>query len=307
MEPIISFDIPEQFTVGETQEFTITTTANLEAGTIVRGYGSITALDASDASDIIEKAEYLEVEDGNWYELPDDFSFGPEEGFPLMDITANFRISFKEAGEYRLVFKIVSVSDGATITENSTLIEIVEPEVDPDTPSDDEEPTEEGTPYMDIYESFLSTITDDRIALLTEEELQVEFLPLLKRAIYFLCRIARVPGYDLHDRDDINYRFTQKLGDHEIECLAFAMTVAWTEQQLNSSRLIQQQYWDAGIKTYSPNELMKNLIDLHDSYYKKLKNRLTEYGYKTVDIRQFGGNGSSEPSSTPWYERVERK
>jgi hypothetical protein len=35
---------------------------------------------------------------------------------------------------------------------------------------------------------------------------------------------------------------------------------------------------------------MKNLLTLHDDYYKKLKNRLTEYNYKVVDISQFGGN-----------------
>lgn len=148
----------------------------------------------------------------------------------------------------------------------------------------------EGTPYMEIYESFLSAITDDRIAQLTVEELQEEFLPLLKRAIYYLCRIAKVAGFDLHERDDEAYCFKQKLSDHEIEVLAFAMVVCWTEQQLNSSRLIEQQYYDAGIKTYSPNETMRNLLTLHDDYYKRLRNRLTEYGYKTVDISQFGGH-----------------
>ena len=80
------------------------------------------------------------------------------------------------------------------------------------------------------------------------------------------------------------------LSDHEIECLAWGMVVSWTEQQLNSTRLIEQQYYDAGIKTYSPNETMKNLLELHDGYYKRLKNRLTEYGYKTIDISTFGGN-----------------
>jgi hypothetical protein len=148
----------------------------------------------------------------------------------------------------------------------------------------------EGTEYLEIYEAFLSAVTDDRLAELSEEELEEELLPLLKRSIYYLCRIAKVAGFDLHDRDDDNYCFNQKLSDHEIEVLAFAMVVCWTEQQLDSSRLIEQQYYDAGIKTYSPNETMKNLLTLHDDYYKKLKNRLTEYNYKVVDISQFGGN-----------------
>ena len=118
----------------------------------------------------------------------------------------------------------------------------------------------------------------------------IDLLPLLKRSIYYLCRIAKVPGFNLHNRDDHNYVFMQKLTDHEIECLAWGMVVSWTEQQLNSTRLIEQVYYDAGIKTYSPNDTMRNLLTLHDDYYKKLKNRLTEYGYKTVDISKFGGN-----------------
>lgn len=155
-----------------------------------------------------------------------------------------------------------------------------------------------GTPYMEVYEAFLSTITDDRIASMTEEEIQIEFLPLLKRAIYYLCRIASVAGFNLHERNDEEYYFKQTLSDHEIECLAFAMTVSWAEQQLNSTRLIQQQYYDAGIKTYSPNETMRNLTTLYDTYYKRLRNKLTEYGYKTVDIYQFGGNDTVSGGSS---------
>lgn len=149
---------------------------------------------------------------------------------------------------------------------------------------------ENGTPYMEIYDLFLSAITDERMALLTIEELQEELLPLLNRAIYYLCRIAKVAGFDLDMKDDKNYCFKQILTEHEKNVLSFAMVVNWTEQQLNSSRLIEQQYYDAGIKTYSPNETMRNLITLNDNYNKKLKNLLTEYNYKVVDISQFGGN-----------------
>ena len=153
-----------------------------------------------------------------------------------------------------------------------------------------------GTKYIEIYESFLSAVTDDRFAVMSEEELMTDLLPLLKRSIYYLCRIAKeteyrvLPGYDLHARNDEEGYVQQSLSDHVIECLAWGMVVSWTEQQLNSTRLIEQQYYDAGIKTYSPNETMKNLLELHDGYYKRLKNRLTEYGYKTIDISTFGGN-----------------
>lgn len=147
-----------------------------------------------------------------------------------------------------------------------------------------------GTKYLEIYDAFLSALTDERLANLSEQELQEELLPVLKTAIYDLCRLAAQAGYDLDDRDDVNYHFNIVLSSHEIECLGFLMVVKWTEQQLNSSRLVEQQYYDAGIKTYSPNETMRNLTTLHEQYSKKAKNKLTEYTYKTVPIGLFGGN-----------------
>lgn len=147
-----------------------------------------------------------------------------------------------------------------------------------------------GTTYLEIYESFLSNINDSVYASLTEEELQIELLPVLKSAIFSLCRLAAQAGYDLEDRNDETYSFNIELSSLEIECLGILMVKKWVELQLNSSRLIEQQYYDAGIKTYSPNETMKNLLTMADIYDKRAKNKLTEYTKLIVPISSFGGN-----------------
>ena len=283
MKPTISFNIPERITVGIPQEFTISIEANNYIGKEV-----IIKSGFSNADDI-EKLEYCVIKtheggfEEEWFEMPFDCGFGPDEVFSLNDMKAKFRITYKNTGEASMFYKIYETSYEAPlepIGNAEITIEVAEL----------------GTDYMEIYEQFLSAVTDDRFAEMSQEELMIDLLPLLKRAIYYLCRLAKeteyraLPGYNLHDRNDVEYRFGQKLTDHEIECLAWAMVVSWLEQQINSSRLIEQQYYDAGIKTYSPNETMRNLITLHDDYYKKLKNRLTEYGYKTIDISCFGGN-----------------
>lgn len=211
---------------------------------------------------------------GEWEEISINNFFEKKQ---LIDEEIKLQVNFNVAGEFPFEFKIIQ-DEQNVLGSLSMNLKVVESEV------------EEGTHYEEIYEQFLSAVTDDRFAQMTEEELMIDLLPLLKRAIYYLCRIAKVPGFNLHNRDDINYIFMQKLTDHEIECLAWGMVVSWTEQQLNSSRLIEQTYYDAGIKTYSPNDTMRNLLTLHEDYYKRLKNRLTEYGYKTVDISQFGGH-----------------
>ncbi|MBS5724980.1 MAG: hypothetical protein KHW59_04260, partial [Clostridiales bacterium] len=93
VQSTLTTDIGEKtFTVGEATEFTFTTTANGDAGKMVIGTSNFSDPEA------IEKLEYYEVNDGNWYEFSGDF--GSDIGFPMSDATARFRVTFKEAGEY---------------------------------------------------------------------------------------------------------------------------------------------------------------------------------------------------------------
>lgn len=104
----VSTDIGEkEFTVGTSTEFTITTTANDDLGTMVIGNAVF-----SDPS-AIEKLEYYEVRDDNWYPLEGDF--GPSTGFPMSDATSKFRVTFKKAGIYSVEIFIKSVEDGSTV------------------------------------------------------------------------------------------------------------------------------------------------------------------------------------------------
>ena len=104
----VSTDIGEkEFTVGTSTEFTITTNANDDLGTMVIGNAVF-----SDPS-AIETLEYYEVQDGNWYELAGDF--GSSTGFPMSDATSKFRVTFKKAGIYSVEIFIKSVEDGSTV------------------------------------------------------------------------------------------------------------------------------------------------------------------------------------------------
>ncbi len=60
----------------------------------------------------VEKLEYLESKDNKWYELTGN-SFGPPAtGFPLMEATSKFRVTFKEAGDVSFKIDIVPFSGG---------------------------------------------------------------------------------------------------------------------------------------------------------------------------------------------------
>ena len=101
----LTTDIGEKtFVVGVTTEFSFTTTANDDLGKMVRAFASFNDADA------VDKLEYYEVKDGNWYEF--DGNFGPPSGFPMSDATSKFRITFKEAGDYSFTAIMKEVATG---------------------------------------------------------------------------------------------------------------------------------------------------------------------------------------------------
>ncbi len=123
-KPTISMNTGGDFYVGESQEFTISTE-------VPEGYGDVMVRGTGGLSDpsAIEKIEYYEVKDGNWYELPADGNFGSSEGFKLQNTSAKFRVTFKKEGEYSATYKVVGVSDGKTIAENTLNIKVIDKSV----------------------------------------------------------------------------------------------------------------------------------------------------------------------------------
>lgn len=144
------------------------------------------------------------------------------------------------------------------------------------------------TEFYDVYVRFLSKIEDEYLASLEDEkELHLALYPLLLSAINSFARISE---HNLRKRDERAHVFYETLTDDEIEVLAICMRPAWLERYINSSRKIEQQYYDAGIKTYSPNENLRNLTTLYQQYLADMRKALNEYTYKRVSIvGNFGG------------------
>ena len=138
-----------------------------------------------------------------------------------------------------------------------------------------------GTSYYDVYVRFLSKVEDEYLASLDDTKLNSALYPLLLGAINSFARIAE---HNLRDRDESEKAFTDTLSEDEIEVLGIAMTPVWLQRYINSSRKIEQQYYDAGIKTYSPNENLRNLTVLYQQYLGDARVALTEYTKKTVSI-----------------------
>jgi hypothetical protein len=156
------------------------------------------------------------------------------------------------------------------------------------------------TTYQDVYTRFLSKIEDEYLASLDDEELNTALYPLLLGAINGFSRISE---HNLRKRDERARVFYETLSEDEIEVLAVLMKPIWLERYLNSSRKIEQQYFDAGIKTYSPNENLRNLTAMYQQYLVDARKAKTEYTYKRVSIvGNFHGVGEAPEKETVYNE-----
>ncbi len=156
------------------------------------------------------------------------------------------------------------------------------------------------TQYQDIYTAFLSQVDDELLANSTDEQINAQLYPVLLAAINDFARISE---HNLRKRDERNKVFYETLSEDEIEVLAICMKAAWLERYINSSRKIEQQYYDAGIKTYSPNENLRNLTTLYQQYLADARKAKTEYTYKRVSVvGNFGGLGRTEKA----YDKPKR-
>ncbi len=76
---------------------------------------------------MVEKLEYYETAgDAGWMELKGN-EFGPAgTGFPLMDLTSRFRVTFKEAvDDYSFAVQIVAIDGGAVLAQTTASIDVV--------------------------------------------------------------------------------------------------------------------------------------------------------------------------------------
>ena len=133
------------FPVGVPTEFTVTTAARDDAGELVRGFFTLSDGEA------IEKLEYLEPRDGQWYELKG--AFGPEGGFPVADATSRFRVTFRKAGSFDLRIELRRVADDAVVCAAEEKAEAVA--------------LSEDTAAVGSQEAFLAAVAAGKDVLLT--------------------------------------------------------------------------------------------------------------------------------------------
>lgn len=114
----LSTTLPGSMTVCEgLRDFSITTQANDDAGTIVRAKSTITTGNPTNV--YVEYKEVVGPHAGSYLPLTytgNKTYFGPTSGFPIIDgATSNFKIDFTAIGSYTFQTELVKASDGTTV------------------------------------------------------------------------------------------------------------------------------------------------------------------------------------------------
>ena len=133
------------------------------------------------------------------------------------------------------------------------------------------------TPFSDIYESFLSKITDDMYMELTPEDTYKILQQLLISAIpkfEFPRQSLDIQEKIINEIDQQgNYitqiNFMNKLTNEEINIIATYMIVEWIGQQLASIENVRMKYSGSDFKFTSQANHMQKLLQLKKDYQRE--------------------------------------
>lgn len=135
------------------------------------------------------------------------------------------------------------------------------------------------TPYSEVFKSFLGKIQDDLYVFADQDVIEDDLVMLLNEAVVSFS----YPKVDIRDKNDAGLTFNVTLAVDEIEILALAMVVAWTERELHSVDMLRQSLTTKDFNGYSQASHMNALRAVSDRAQKKLKTRLIKYSIRNAD------------------------
>lgn len=145
------------------------------------------------------------------------------------------------------------------------------------------------TPWWTVFNAFLSRIEEDEWAREEDTEIvQQDLSQILDMAIFDF----RFPRASL-DLDFTNETFVGELGNGEIQVLATLMKVHWLRRQINTWRVIRQQYSTKDFELSSQANHLDKLIKSLESAEKEAKRAFDTYdrsrGHAVYSFSSFAG------------------
>lgn len=137
------------------------------------------------------------------------------------------------------------------------------------------------TTYAEVYDAFLSSITDDMYISWTKEDTYADLFPLLKSAIvrFFM------PREDLRSvsSDYGEPCFTCELSYDTINLLVLLMTREWLARQMNTVRIVQTQLTGSDAKAINTRQQAEAVKIAQEANAAAISRAYHDYEYQTVD------------------------
>ena len=133
------------------------------------------------------------------------------------------------------------------------------------------------TSYTEIYDIFLSKISDVKILSLSDEDIE----QLLESYMFNSIAFIKECKTDLTDVDSENKCFKNDLLSIEKELIASEMVVQWLEPQLNSTLLTKQFFGGKEEKFYAQANQLEKLQDLYDYTRINVRKISRDYTYQS--------------------------
>lgn len=121
------------------------------------------------------------------------------------------------------------------------------------------------TSFENIYNTFLSKITDDMYMELSKEETMPLLLELFENSLHWF----EFPRFNLYDYDREIEEYNIDLTQEEINIIATYMIVEWIGQQLATVELIRMKYSGSDFKFTSQANHLHKLQNLQKEYERK--------------------------------------
>jgi hypothetical protein len=134
------------------------------------------------------------------------------------------------------------------------------------------------TTFDEIYDRFLSKVTDYELAALLDTDLNTRLKKYLKSAIsdFLYCQ------QDLSDRNEDSDTFNITLTESEQSILAKFMVVQWVNPQILRLENVRNELGNRDFQTFSPGNLLDKLSNLKKDLIREATEDMIFYHYNNL-------------------------
>jgi hypothetical protein len=137
------------------------------------------------------------------------------------------------------------------------------------------------TPFNDVYNLFLSQVTDKNLDKIPEISLKTNLQLWLMSATGFFSNCRQ----DLSDFDLLSNQFNVDLTMAEKQILAKFMVVVYMDTHLIHDSLLKEQLNSKDYRTYSPAAKIKALIETKSSINSEANTLMSRYSYSIKNLK----------------------